>query len=644
MSPSVGAQIVAKFGPKADDPEIITKCKQLIDLFGLSSEELFLKWETYVVTTSTVEDNIQLSVENLTKLQDYIQKQIVKENQKTSTNDAHAMRPVIRGTPNSSMTNIVVSSPVSSTRKRRKLETPHAHRSDMSDDSSFFSARSTSSPLVSSDHEDSPSKSHMKQSGSILETLNGEILSNTDSKANPIKPKLVASFDPAKYKFRTMNQKLLEVADYLDDQIDRMAQVILEQNHFETSDFGNPCLQSQTEILAVGRIVPDSPSTDFDADLNSNSLFFETSRSGGIGQRVRLGLNKLKDYSLFPGQIACFRGMNQTGDLFVVSQQYQIPFLGSPVSALTDLESYQAQLADSPAMKVVVTSGPYCPSREMNFELLAKFVDRMNNEVKPSSIIMFGPFIDVNHRQIREGTLNFPGLDPQPQTLDEVFKMVVAPILRRLTCQQVILIPSTKDVTTDHAAYPQKMFERKHMGLKKNFKCFPDPATFSLNEVFIGCSNNDVFRDLKDVNFGQPLLESRFNRVSEHVLEQRRYYPSFPGGMKRKHSSVLSSTDFDNQDQLYTSGADLHASYMGLAEFPDSLPDILIIPSELKHFAKVVKNVLILNPGNFIKMNRNGSYALISVKKPDITDFSKVGENRYLNNIWKRARVDIFRS
>lgn len=614
---SISSQLVSKFGPKADEPSIIQKCEELISLFGLSAEDLFLKWESFVITTS-VDNDIQLTVENLDKLRDYVQKQLAKTNNHQKTPAAHVKRTVIRTTPNMSMTG--PSTPLSSLNKRRKLQgsTPRS-------DASFVTAH-TSSPIHST-----PSKNTAK-SGEVLESLNADNIELISEE--PQKPRIVANFDPAKYKYRTMNQKLLEVADYLDEQIDDAAKAVLKHYKFEQSEFGNPTLQSQTEILAVGRIVPDSPLTDFDADLNLNSLMLETSRSGGIGQRVRIDVSGLSDYSLFPGQIVCVRGINPTGNIFKVTGHYDLPYLGAPVTSAEDIEAYSEQMSGS-QMKLVVTAGPYTSNRELDYSLLEQFVDRMNSEVKPSTIIMFGPFLDVTHRQIEEGTLDFPQLERQPKNLDEVFKLVIAPILRKLTCHQVILIPSTRDATTKHAAYPQEMFDRKSMGLSKHFKCFPNPATFSLNEMLVGCSNNDVFHDMKDLNSGSYVSKPRFNRIAEHVLEQGRYYPTFPGGYKKRNGTK-------DRDRAHVSGADLQVSYMGLSEFPGSLPDVLIIPSDLKYFVKVVKNVVVLNPGSFIKMNSQGTYAQLLVGAPKSEELTKVG-HAYLNEIWKRARVDIVR-
>ncbi|GMF82226.1 unnamed protein product [[Candida] boidinii] len=94
---------------------------------------------------------------------------------------------------------------------------------------------------------------------------------------------------------------------------------------------------------------------------------------------------------------------------------------------------------------------------------------------------------------------------------------------------------------------------------------------------------------------------------------------------------------------------------MGLTEFGGVIPDILILPSELKQFARVVKNVVVINPGCFMKQATTGSYAVVSVKSPEIneneddddgaiTDLDKIDGDLYVHNIWKRGRVDLVRT
>jgi DNA polymerase alpha subunit B len=74
--------------------------------------------------------------------------------------------------------------------------------------------------------------------------------------------------------------------------------------------------------VVVGRICCDE-----DAKLNEASLVLETSRLMGAGARIPLKMNPTVTtngdssvYPLFPGAIVAFKGRNETGEWFQVSQ------------------------------------------------------------------------------------------------------------------------------------------------------------------------------------------------------------------------------------------------------------------------------------------------------------------------------------
>ncbi|GME80831.1 unnamed protein product [Ambrosiozyma monospora] len=216
MTVSTKSQILAKFGTAAEDTEILTKCEELLSLFALSAEDLFLKWESFVYNTSLANGDLELTVENLNRLQEEIQKQLARQNQKTPSTH-RAKRPILRNTP-LGMSGIIPSTPLSSN-KKRKLETPSSRHAaaDISD----ISFNQQSSPAT----QETPSgSSKTAESGKVLETLNPQIPQSTSGKQTKLK--LMANFNPHKYKFRTMNMKLLEVADYLDDQINTIARLV----------------------------------------------------------------------------------------------------------------------------------------------------------------------------------------------------------------------------------------------------------------------------------------------------------------------------------------------------------------------------------------------------------------------------------
>ena len=69
----------------------------------------------------------------------------------------------------------------------------------------------------------------------------------------------------------------------------------------------------------VGRICCDS-----NGKMNSKSVLLEGSRDTSSGKTIPLDLSQLSSYSLFPGQIVAAEGINSTGNVFVVSQIFEV--------------------------------------------------------------------------------------------------------------------------------------------------------------------------------------------------------------------------------------------------------------------------------------------------------------------------------
>lgn len=655
-------ELVSRFGKEIDKPELIQSCEQIIKIFSISVEDLYINWESLVVTKFDGQ-KLDLSVDNLSKLQSYIQANLEKRKQHNGNVPSTVKINRKINIPNSanggsSPFDILPSTPGSIKKKQKLSDSTNTPIRKLVSPLSKPSPGSNATPISQNLKESStdtptPLKTTQDQeSGKVIESLNDTIpiskgfTTDIDTE-NPIK--LIANFDPKKYQFRTMRTKLLETADVLDDQIDTFTKIIQDHYQIPSSDFSNPSIISQSETIAVGRIVPDNPTTPTDVVLNSDSLALETSRVLGIGRRVQLDLSQLTNYSFFPGQIVALKGKNASGEFFRVTEILEIPLLGAPVSSKSELELFNDKLEND--VKVIVTTGPYTTSKDLKFDHLSHLVDKINNELKPHVVIMFGPFIDITHPSIFNGELEVQteeGITKKPTTLDEVFKYVVSPILKRINNKvQVIIIPSLKDAVSKHAAYPQDSLDRKSLQLTKNFKTFPNPSIFQINETLIGVSNNDIFKDCKDVTKGESFKQNRFDRIANHVISQRRFYPVFPGSSnlkKRKLGEDGKEEILENQP-----ASDLDVPYLGLSEFGDVIPDILIIPSELRFFARVVKNVLIINPGTFMRPNNVGTFAQITIKKADlVNDLTHIDTNNdeelFLHNIWKRARVDIIKT
>lgn len=639
---------VKKFGVL--DDEAFQKFLSLQSLFQLSNDDVYIKWESFVVTHEN--GDLDVSAENVTKFQQYLQDSLAQSHSK-KTPASKKVRDLAGAKR--------LASEFSSSPAKRLTATPTLKRrkNDLT-----VSSDPISSPLKKEALLSSPRKNDA-DSNTILECLNPnvEVISSVSA------VELAANFDPQKYKFRTMAMKLLESADVLDEQIDTFSEQFQAQISDSDLQFGNPCMSSQSDIVCCGRIVPDSPMYDSMVfqNLNDKSLYLETSRLGGIGQRIPLDISKLDEYSFFPGQIVGLKGRNPTGRTFVVHEVLSLPPLGQSASPLLELEENAKK---GEGFKVFIASGPFSNQHTLNYSKLESLVDHINDNIKPEVVILLGPFLDITNKSVESGDIELPNLpsNQQPKNLDELFKMAVAPILKKIDTQiQVILIPSLKDSINTHASYPQAGFDRKKLGLPKNFKCFPNPSTFSVNEATFGVSNVDLFKDLKDVYKGgnpekSKLYSNRFERIVDHVFKQRRFYPMFPGSIKR---SMLGKEDVETMTNLFegsmseelvetdVGGSSLEVPYMGLTELGDVLPDIFIAPSELRYFAKVINGVVVINPGQVIRANKDpakedGSYVVLNVKAPNKSEENNIepveNSDLYYHNIDKRSRVEIYKS
>ncbi|KAK6462345.1 DNA polymerase alpha-primase complex B subunit [Scheffersomyces coipomensis] len=688
------AALSAAFGPSENlTEEVYDKLESLIKIFNSSPDDLYISWESYNVTE--VQQDLDLTVPNIDKFQEYLQSTLesskptpsLKRTKDFQNSSALKRKPIIKS-------NIAIntsSPPVPTTPLKRnglddatpRFKTPRANFMESSPahyetaNNSFQSTGSGTTPIA-----DKLAK--QQDSNTIVETLNPQVKESPgfiqleEDSASSLKPyTLGLNFDAAKFKFRTMAMKLLESADILDDQIDTFAQLYMDANknaNLEDSiQFGNPCLSTQFDILCSGRIVPDSPVYDKQQgnnySLNATSLYLETSRMSGIGQRVPLELSNLPGYSLFPGQIVILKGSNPTGKTFIVKEILSMPELGAAVSGKVELESYE-ELVGKTGLKFLIASGPFSNNFNLNYSKLENLVNLINTDIKPHVVILNGPFIDINNIAVSQGDIEIP-LDKQaqpPRNLDEVFKRLVTPILRKIDGRiQVILVPSLTDTCIKHCSYPQDAFDRKKFGLPKNVRVIPNPASFSINEVLIGNSNLDIFKDMKEVYKDDgKLSKNRFERVANHILQQRRYYMSLPGSIKKLIPTSKEANQKLNQlqdgimsEELLDAdigGSTLEVPYLGLTELGDSIPDILINTSEMKSFVKVVKGVVVVNPGQYIRNHKDpnreeGTYVVVNINSPSLESKSENNiepvdgsPDLFYHNVYKRSRVDIYKS
>ncbi|KAK9465720.1 DNA polymerase alpha subunit B N-terminal-domain-containing protein [Lipomyces arxii] len=602
--PSSEPLTMATYLGKELDPDLEQVCVSLQKSYSLSPSDLFYKIESYRLQLGGDTSAAPVTRQLLENVRVQLQKQLERKQQKQKHSS-----PVTGLTP-----------------AKRK----------------FAGAATTPTPIKSSPLADRNNAFATRtDAGKILETLNPEINVNI-IEPNLERAKITAFMDIKKYQYRTMRQGLLEASEYLDERIEQFGELL--QRHFKSEmskpgnevdeviksaadQLANPGAMTHDEVIVVGRIVSDSVGEADKARINAESALLECSRMMGSGARIplRFSLDHAQSwFSLFPGQIVALRGHNPTGDAFVVRHVLDLPDLEFPVSSLQKLR----QTAAAPT-RMIIAKGPFTTQDDLAFAPLIELIDRCI-ESKPDVVILMGPFIDATHPQL----FNPEVLPVDVNSAEDLFKVCVSGELRRLESElptvQSFLIPesSIRESVQRHLSFPTPpVADKKPLGMPKRAKWLCNPSFVAVNSTVLAVANVDVLMQLSRVEYlhhsaaRDPLEQNLLARGVKNLLSQRSLYPVFPSQL----------------------GIPLEVSYLGLAEMTVR-PDILIAPSEQRYFARVVDNVVAINPGALTKQKAAGTYAIIDIAPLEGigSEGDKMDENRLeVHKLWERCRVDI---
>ncbi|KAK9450307.1 DNA polymerase alpha subunit B N-terminal-domain-containing protein [Limtongia smithiae] len=649
-------------------PALSNICTQLRKSYSLSADELFYKIESHQlqrlpadgtpVKPSAGADELdeQLLEDLRLQLQEQLERRRARQAKQHQHASPYASSPSSAGTPLK--------------RKFAGLATTPTPAKTIAD---MATTLARSSPL------NATSYTPRVGSATVLETLNDTL--TTSHTGTATKPRLTAFMDMRKYHFRTMRQSLLETSEYLDERIEQFADLTRKQIQSERdakvadnngSDgaevevdlLANPAAISHGDVVVVGRIVSDSVQHADISRINTSSVFLETSRRMGSGARVPLSFGAFKSrpgtlssLSIFPGQIVALRGSNPTGTCFMVSGIVHLPDLQPHASP-------RRQLAQHSTMtRTVLAKGPYTTRDSLSYAPLRQLVDDAI-AARADALVLLGPFVDATHPLFQNRKCDDDdddhGMDNGEDNADlaellsqgaasfeDVFRLRVAREMRRfesaLPHAQILLVPESglREAIQQHISFPapppavhttstESTESKLSLGLGRRTKWLCNPSCVALNASVLGIANIDVLMQLAKVEHfevlsagGSALVErSALTRGVRNVLAQRSFYPVFPPA--RDHQ--------------------LELGYMGLADMT-VLPDILVLPSDLRYFAKVVDSVVAINPGTLTKHKSGGTYAVIDVlpysAQKGIKNEDEDEDELIAHDVWQRCKVEI---
>ncbi|KMZ72762.1 DNA polymerase alpha subunit B [Zostera marina] len=354
-------------------------------------------------------------------------------------------------------------------------------------------------------------------------------------------------------------------------------------------------LASEKSIFAVGMICCDS-----EGRLNEKSILLQGSIEHSGGERVRLDLRKLPQFSFYPGQVIGIEGQNPSGHCFiatkVVDSLPSAPYTGLPPAKRPALDLENIKAPTSKILSVVIAAGPFTTTDNLLFEPLAELLAYASRK-QPQLLVLIGPFVDSEHPEIKKGTIDV--------TFDDIYTVEV---LRRLKdfleymgpAIRVVLVPSIRDANHDFS-FPQSAFDF-NIDTSHQITCLSNPCIFSANEIMFGCTSTDIMKHLSSEEISRIPSNSpsrdRMSRLATHVLNQHSFYPLYPP----------------------STAVPLDLSLAPKALEIPSVPDILLLPSDLAPFAKRVpvgetiqveeaSKCMCVNPGRLAKGIGGGSFA-----------------------------------
>ncbi|XP_022887623.1 DNA polymerase alpha subunit B [Olea europaea var. sylvestris] len=411
---------------------------------------------------------------------------------------------------------------------------------------------------------------------------------------------------------RFMYDRIEDKFNFLENCINNHATTFVSSGRYE--EIMDPSIASQKSVFSVGMICCEE-----EGRLKEKPILLQSSVEHSGGQRVRLDLQKLNQFSIFPGQVVGIEGHNPSGHCLIASKIVDCVPLS--VSLNDNLPPGKKQAMDkdlhsivpsqeSRELSLIVAAGPFTTTDNLLFEPLSELLAYAQRK-QPQLLVLLGPFIDSDHPEIKKGSVHL--------TFDEMFHLQILGKLQDYveymgSTARVILMPSVRDANHDFV-FPQPAFDIQPIDFNYQIHSVSNPGIFSANEVKVACCTVDILKQLSAEEISRNPRggsKQRMTNLANHILKQRSFYPLYPPAEEVP-------LDFSLAWEA------LHIS---------SVPDILILPSDLAHFVKILSiegeseepvKCICVNPGKLARGEGGGFFVEINYKEnPDLASASVI--------------------
>ena len=255
-------------------------------------------------------------------------------------------------------------------------------------------------------------------------------------------------------------------------------------------------------------------------------------------------------------------------------------------------------------------NGPYFSKDILNLTVFKKVIHEVASK-NPHFFIVNGPFFSTENEKIKWGDFDTEeGMKIVINLLKEEFKNARTKIL---------ICPGISDVENFYPV-PQPPFDKVNdsftylnRGGQTEIIFISNPQIIPINEAFLGVANFDSIKDIIFNSIHSPQINT-VDKACEMILYQKNFYPILQNTLQQNYEN--------NQEKIVT--IDLsHYEYLNIDKF-DSIPDIILVNSVMKTFAKKIHGTVFINCGSFVKGKNYGEVAKITLHNPKRdTDINK---------------------
>ena len=250
-------------------------------------------------------------------------------------------------------------------------------------------------------------------------------------------------------------------------------------------------------------------------------------------------------------------------------------------------------------------NGPYFSKENIDLSVFNNVIKQVAIK-NPHFFIVNGPFFSTENEKVKWGECD------TEEGMKQIIELLKSEFNKEGIKTKILICPGLSD-NENFYPLPQPPFDKVNDKFAVNNKVsnkpeiyyISNPQIFPLNEAYIGIVNFDAIKDIILNSIHSPEINT-VDKACEMILYQKNFYPVLPNTLQPNYEN--------NQERVITVDLSKY-KYLNFDNY-ESPPDIILVNSGMKSFAKKIHGTVFVNCGSFMKGKNYGEIAKITLHNP----------------------------